>query len=357
MTMTMIHFNNVTKIYGDGDNQVVALQDVHLEVRQGEIFGIIGLSGAGKSTLVRCINKLEVPQNGTIEIGNYNMTQLTGKNLRQARREIGMIFQHFNLLANRAVFGNIAYPLEIAGVNRNDLKKRVEELAELVSLSDKLKFYPAQLSGGQKQRVGIARALANRPNVLLCDEATSALDPETTKSILNLLLDVNQRFGLTIVLITHEINVIKEICDTVAVIENGKIIEHGAVAEIFTNPKTDATRGLIKSVLHTEIPPEIKQRKIIVHQPKWTGKTVHISFIGEVAGEPVITSLIRKFNVDVNIIYANLDFIKDIPFGSLVIEITEANGNVDQSLQYLTQQGLKIEVLNSVESTTLESAR
>jgi D-methionine transport system ATP-binding protein len=357
MATTMIRFNDVTKIYGDADSRVVALQDVQLEVKQGEIFGIIGLSGAGKSTLIRCINKLEVPQRGTIEIGNCDITKLTGKILRQARREIGMIFQHFNLLATRTVFGNIAYPLEIAGVNPNDLRKRVEELAELVGLSDKLKAYPAQLSGGQKQRVGIARALANHPKVLLCDEATSALDPETTKSILNLLLDVNRRFGLTIVLITHEINVIKEICDTVAVIKNGQIVEQGSVAEIFTDPKTSVTRGLIKSVLHTEIPPEIKQRKIIVGHPEWGGKTVHISFIGEVAGEPVITSLIRKFNVDVNIIYANLDFIKDTPFGSLVVVITGPNGNVAQSLQYLTEQGLKIEVLNSVEPAALESAR
>jgi D-methionine transport system ATP-binding protein len=353
----MIRFNNVTKIYGEGDRRVVALQDVDLEVKQGEIFGIIGLSGAGKSTLIRCINKLEVPQSGAIEIGNRDITQLTGKTLYQARREIGMIFQHFNLLANRTVFGNIAYPLEIAGVHHRDQKKRVEELAELVGLSDKLKAYPSQLSGGQKQRVGIARALANHPKVLLCDEATSALDPETTKSILNLLLDVNQCFGLTIVLITHEINVIKEICDTVAVIENGRIVEQGPVAEIFTDPNTDAARGLIKSVLHTDIPDEIKQKKIVIHRPEWAGKMVHIFFIGEVAGEPIITSLIRKFNVDVNIIYANLDSIKDTSFGSLVVVITGSNGNVAESLQYLTQQGLKIEVLNSVEPATLEPTR
>ena len=357
MTTTMIRFNNVTKIYGEGDNQVIALQDVNLEIKQGEIFGIIGLSGAGKSTLIRCINKLEVPQSGTIEIGDHDITQLKGKNLRQARREIGMIFQHFNLLANRTVFGNIAYPLEIAGVNHHELRKRVEELAELVGLSDKLKAYPAQLSGGQKQRVGIARALANHPKVLLCDEATSALDPETTKSILDLLLDVNRRFSLTIVLITHQINVIKEICDTVSVIENGKIVEQGPVTEIFTFPKTDAARGLIRSVLHIDIPPEIKQKKIIIRHPEWAGKMVHIFFIGEVAGEPVITSLIRKFNVDVNIIYANLDSIKETPFGSLVVVITGPNGNVAESLEYLTQQGLKIEVLNSVEPTNLESSR
>jgi D-methionine transport system ATP-binding protein len=357
VTTAMIRFNNVTKIYGEGDRQVVALQDVDLEVRQGEIFGIIGLSGAGKSTLIRCINKLEVPQSGTVEIGDYNITQLTGKDLRQARREIGMIFQHFNLLANRTVFGNIAYPLEIAGINQNDQKKRVEELAELVGLSDKLKAFPAQLSGGQKQRVGIARALANHPKVLLCDEATSALDPETTQSILDLLLDVNHRFSLTIVLITHQINVIKEICDTVAVIENGKIAEQGPVAKIFTNPKTDAARSLIKSVLHSNIPPEIKQKKIVTRHPEWAGKMVHIFFIGEVADEPVIASLIRKFNVDVNIIYANLDSVKDTPFGSLVVIITGPGGNIAESLQFLTQQGLKIEVLDSVEPATLESAR
>ena len=356
MTESMIRLNHITKIYEDRDNRVGALNDVSLEIQKGEIFGIIGLSGAGKSTLIRCINRLEVPQSGTIEIANREMTALNGKELREARREIGMIFQHFNLLATRTVFGNVAFPLEIAGMPKDEIRERVKELVELVGLADKLNAYPSQLSGGQKQRVGIARALANRPKVLLCDEATSALDPETTKSILKLLQDLNRRLELTIVLITHEINVIKEICDNVAVIEDGRIIEAGPVVELFTHPRTNTARGFIKSVLHTEIPEEIKQRKIILHRAGQIGKTVHISFIGSVAGEPVITSLIRQFNVDVNIIYANLDFIKDNPFGSLVVEVVGTDANVTAGLQYLLEQGLKIEVLNGVEPSTLDTA-
>lgn len=345
MSEKKIVLKNVTKIYGDGENRVVALDEVSLEVNEGEIFGIIGLSGAGKSTLIRCINQLEAPETGAIEISGQDITRLKGKKLREARRKIGMIFQHFNLLSSRTVFGNVAFPLEIAGVSSADQRRRVLELLDLVGLSDKVNAYPSQLSGGQKQRVGIARALANNPEILLCDEATSALDPETTKSILALLQDVNRRFGLTIVLITHQMNVIKEICDQVAVIEDGRIVEEGPVVEIFARPRTDTARRFIKGVLQTEIPAEIRNRKLLVHRAGWVGKTVRISFIGEVAGEPVISSLIRRFNVEVNIIFANLDFIKDTPFGSLIVDLMGANGDIEEALRYLVTQGLKIEVL------------
>ncbi|HBG16582.1 MAG TPA: methionine ABC transporter ATP-binding protein, partial [Firmicutes bacterium] len=238
-----------------------------------------------------------------------------------------------------------------AGAKRTEIEKQVLALIDLVGLSDKITAYPAQLSGGQKQRVGIARALANNPEVLLCDEATSALDPETTKSILGLLQDVNRRFGLTIVLITHQMNVIKEICDTVAVIEDGRIVEKGPVVDVFAHPQTHTARRFMKSVLHTEVPAEIKERKVIVHKQGWIGKTVRISFIGNVAGEPVISSMIRKFDVDVNIIYANLDFIKNTPFGSLIVELMGHNNNVEQAMRFLVAQGLKMEVLNGVEPT------
>jgi D-methionine transport system ATP-binding protein len=352
----MIKLENATKIYGYGEDQVVALRKVNLDVNKGEIFGIIGLSGAGKSTLVRCINKLEVLQSGKIWLGDKEITRLKGRELREARRKIGMIFQHFNLLSSRTVFDNVAFPLEIAGVKRAEIQRRVLELIEMVGLSDKVDVYPSQLSGGQKQRVGIARALANNPEVLLCDEATSALDPETTKSILGLLQDVNQRFGLTIILITHQMNVIKEICDRVAVIENGEIVEKGPVIDVFAHPQTKTARRFMKGILHTEIPTEIKERKVIVRNHGWVGKTVRISFIGNVAGEPVISSVIRKFDVDVNIIYANLDFIKNNPFGSLIVELTGTNKNVEEAMQFLADQGLKIEVLNGVEPTTIESS-
>jgi D-methionine transport system ATP-binding protein len=351
----MIRLENATKIYGEGEDRVVALDEVNLKVKKGEIFGIIGLSGAGKSTLVRCINKLEVLQSGKIWIRDQEITRLKGKELREARRKIGMIFQHFNLLSSRTVFDNVAFPLEIAGVKRAETKKKVLELIEMVGLADKIDVYPSQLSGGQKQRVGIARALANNPEVLLCDEATSALDPETTKSILRLLQDVNQRFGLTIILITHQMNVIKEICDTVAVIEDGRIVEKGPVIDVFARPRTNTARRFMKDILHTEIPHEIKERKVIVRNQGWVGKTVRISFIGDVAGEPVISSVIRKFDVDVNIIYANLDFIKNNPFGSLIVELTGANKNVEETMQFLVDQGLKIEVLNGVEPATIKS--
>ncbi len=350
MPQVMIELANVTKIYGRGEKRVVALDNVSLKINKGEIFGIIGLSGAGKSTLIRCMNKLEVPQAGTITIAGQEITKLKGKELRETRRKIGMIFQHFNLLSSRTVYGNIAFPLEIAGVKRSEIKERVLSLIELVGLSDKISAYPAELSGGQKQRVGIARALANNPEVLLCDEATSALDPETTKSILGLLQDVNQRFNLTIVLITHQMNVIKDICDTVAVIEDGRIVEQGPVVELFARPRTPTARRFMKSVLPTEVPAEIKERALKMDK-NWPGKTVRISFIGEVAGEPVISSLIRKFQVDVNIIYANLDYIKNIPFGSLIIDLMGEGPKIEAAMQYLEDLGLKLEVLNGVEPT------
>lgn len=348
MSEVMIELENVTKIYGQGERRVVALADVSLQIKKGEIFGIIGLSGAGKSTLIRCINKLEEPQAGTIRLAGQEITKLKGKELRAARRKIGMIFQHFNLLSSRTVYRNIAFPLEISGVKPKERDERVRSLLELVGLADKINAYPSELSGGQKQRVGIARALANNPEVLLCDEATSALDPETTKSILRLLQDVNRRFGLTIVLITHQMEVIKEICDTVAVIDDGRIVEQSSVVDLFAHPRSAAARRFMKGVLHTEIPPEIKERMAAVGPEKLPGKTVRISFIGGVAGEPVISSVIRQFHVDVNILYAKLDFIKNTPFGSLIVEITGAETNIEAALKYLTAQGLKLEVLTGV---------
>jgi len=347
MSSPMIELENVTKIYGQGDKRVVALADVSLKIQKGEIFGIIGLSGAGKSTLIRCINKLEEPQAGTIRLAGQEITKLKGKELRAARRKIGMIFQHFNLLSSRTVYGNIAFPLEIAGVKPKEREERVNSLMELVGLSEKRNAYPAELSGGQKQRVGIARALANNPEVLLCDEATSALDPETTKSILRLLQDVNRRFGLTIVLITHQMEVIKEICDTVAVIEEGRIVEQGPVVDLFARPRSVAARRFMKGVLHTEIPPEIQERILSASAADRRGKTVRISFIGEVAARPIISSMIRQYHVEANILYANLDFIKNNPFGSLIVEITGADADVEAALNYLHIQGLQTEVLTN----------
>ena len=254
----MIELVNVEKTYHTSSGDIQALKRTSLTINQGEIFGIIGLSGAGKSTLIRCINMLEVPTAGQVFVDGEELTAMTETQLRKARQNIGMIFQHFNLLASRTVFDNIAFPLEIQGLGKDEIKKRVEPLLELVQLQDRADHYPSQLSGGQKQRVGIARALASNPKVLLCDEATSALDPQTTKSILNLLRDINQRLNLTIVMITHQMEVVKEICDRVAVIENGSIIEEGNMVDVFTNPQNQTTKEFVKSVDKNTLPESLK---------------------------------------------------------------------------------------------------
>ncbi|MGE5578393.1 MAG: methionine ABC transporter ATP-binding protein [Syntrophothermus sp.] len=350
----MIRIVNVTKVFESGGARVEALKGVSLEVAKGEIYGIIGLSGAGKSTLIRCINMLERPQSGSIYIGDQDVTLLGEKELRAARREIGMIFQHFNLLSSRTVFGNVAFPLEIAGVPRPEIRRRVTELLEMVGLAEKADAYPAQLSGGQKQRVGIARALANRPKVLLSDEATSALDPQTTASILELLRDINKRLGITIVLITHEMNVIKEICDTVAVIENGQIIERGPVREVFTNTRTKTAREFIKGVMQSEIPEEVRTHRLVLANRGFEGEIVRISFMGEAAGKPIISSLVREFDLDANILYGKIDHFKEIPFGMLVVELTGKNGTVKKGIDHLKALGLECEVLKHVEPAYLE---
>lgn len=354
MNETIIQLKQVSKTYYNKKETVVALDNVDLEIKRGEIFGIIGLSGAGKSTLIRSINRLEIPQSGSIRIDDTEMTTLTGKELRAARRKIGMIFQHFNLLSSRTVFGNIAFPLEVAGAAPSAIKERVLELAEIVGLTDKLRNYPAQLSGGQKQRVGIARALANRPEILLCDEATSALDPQTTHSILKLLRDLNQQLGLTIILITHEIKVVKEICDSVAIIENGRIVESGPLVQLFSNPQTDIARDFIRTATNDKIPENL-QELIRSQSGLGTGKLLRIFFRGEAAKEPIITSLIRSFKLDVNILYANLDFVHDTPFGSLIVGLTGNEAEVPGAIAFLQEQGCRIEVLNGVEPATIKS--
>lgn len=355
MSETIIQFKQVSKIYHNKKETVVALSNIDLEIKKGEIFGIIGLSGAGKSTLIRSINHLEIPQSGNVIVQGVDITKLEGKELREARRKIGMIFQHFNLLSSRTVFDNIGFPLEVAGYKSSDIKQRVLELLDLVGLSDKMNAFPSQLSGGQKQRVGIARALANRPEILLCDEATSALDPQTTISILKLLRDINRRLGLTIVLITHEINVIKEICDSVAILENGQIIESGPVVQLFSNPQTEIARDFIRTATNERIPENL-QALIHSQTSAGTGNLLRVFFRGEAAKEPIITSLIRHYNLDVNILFANLDFVQDTPFGSLIIDLSGNVENVKSGIGFLQEQGCRIEVLSGVESATYKSA-
>jgi len=341
----LIEIKGLTKIYNTSGQEIRALDNVSLSVKKGEIFGIIGLSGAGKSTLVRCINMLEKPTRGQIIVDGQDVTALSSRELRSARQKIGMIFQHFNLLSSRTVFDNIMFPLEIAGVPRREASRRVKELLELVGLADKAEVYPGQLSGGQKQRVGIARALANDPKVLLSDEATSALDPQTTRSILGLLKDINRRLHLTILLITHDMNVIKEICDRVAVIHNSQIVEVGDVLEIFSNPRTPISRNFINTVVNRDIPEELLHRSKPL-EGSMAARLIRVTFIGESAGDPVISSMVKRYNVKANILYGNIDRIKGKPFGNLTLELLGDPASLDEAMDYLRDLDLEVEVLN-----------
>ena len=343
----MIEVKNLTKIFTTASQEILALDDVSLHVEKGEIFGIIGLSGAGKSTLIRCINMLEKPTKGSVVIDGVDITTLEPSELRFARQKIGMIFQQFNLLSSRTVFENVMFPLEIAGFPKKEAVQRVEELLELVGLGDRSDSYPAQLSGGQKQRVGIARALANKPKLLLSDEATSALDPQTTRSILGLLKDINRRLGLTIILITHDMNVIKQTCDRVAVIDDSRIVEVGKVVDIFSRPQTDTSRSFISTVVNTDIPEQMLQGTI-AQETGIISRLIRVSFIGESAGKPLISSMIKKFDVDANILYGNIDYIKETPFGYLALELTGLPNHIDEGLAYLKGQGLEVEVIRGV---------
>lgn len=341
----MIELINVEKTYYSKAGDIHALNKTNLHIKEGEIFGIIGLSGAGKSTLVRCINMLERPTAGQVFVDGAELTAMNDSQLRKARQSIGMIFQHFNLLASRTVYDNIAFPLEIQGLSKAEIEKRVRPLLELVQLETRANYYPSQLSGGQKQRVGIARALASNPKVLLCDEATSALDPQTTKSILELLLDINKKMHLTIVMITHQMEVVRTVCDRVAVIEHGDIIEEGSMIDVFTNPQHPTTKEFTKSVINAETPDLIKQKNLSATYVNGSKLLVRVSFLGDSAGEPIISSLVKRFSVDISILYGNIDQLKDMPFGTLIIEVCGDKEAIDHALDYLHKQNLKTEVI------------
>ena len=341
----MIELINVEKTYYSKAGDIHALNKTNLHIKEVEIFGIIGLSGAGKSTLVRCINMLEKPTAGQVFVDGAELTAMNDSQLRKARQSIGMIFQHFNLLASRTVYDNIAFPLEIQGLSKAEIEKRVRPLLELVQLETRANYYPSQLSGGQKQRVGIARALASNPKVLLCDEATSALDPQTTKSILELLLDINKKMHLTIVMITHQMEVVRTVCDRVAVIEHGDIIEEGSMIDVFTNPQHPTTKEFTKSVINAETPDMIKQKNLSATYVNGSKLLVRVSFLGDSAGEPIISSLVKRFSVDISILYGNIDQLKDMPFGTLIIEVCGDKEAIDHALDYLHKQNLKTEVI------------
>ena len=344
----MITLSHIEKTYAGPDGAVTALKDISLTVAKGEIFGVIGLSGAGKSTLVRCINLLERPTKGSVIVDGLDMMALSDAELRKARKSIGMIFQHFNLLSSATVYDNVAFPLRLSGMAEDAIRAKVEPLLSLVGLDDKAQQYPSQLSGGQKQRVGIARALASEPKVLLCDEATSALDPQTTKAILELIRDINQKLGLTVVIITHEMQVIKDICDKVAVIEDGVIAEQGPVAEVFLNPRQKITKDFIGVLMGNDLPAELRGVPIS-EAPIEGGKLlVRLTFFGESANAPVISDLVKGHNIDAAILYGNIDAIKDTPYGRMLLGLSGTPGAVEEALSFLREKDLRIEVIGYV---------
>jgi len=340
----MIRLQNITKTFGEGGKQVTALSDVSLHVKKGQITGVIGASGAGKSTLIRCANLLEIPNSGEVIIDGENLLKLNRKQLTLARRQIGMIFQHFNLLSSRTVFDNIAFPLELAGTPRSKIKERVSELLQFVDLEAKQNDYPASLSGGQKQRVAIARTLAVSPKVLLCDEATSALDPETTNSILNLLKAINKRFGITILLITHEMHVVKSICDDVAVISNGKLIEQGSVAEIFSHPKTSLAQKFIASSIQVSLP-ESYQAKL---SQEGEHPILQLNFNGDSVGTLALSEVTRLYGIRNHIISAQLENAGIVQYGTILIKAEGEAFAQQQALEYYRTHHIKTEVLGYV---------
>lgn len=338
----MILLENVKKIYKAKSGDVTAVDNANLKIDKGEIFGVIGYSGAGKSSLIRLFNQLEKPTSGQITIANRVISTITGSELRKARQEIGMIFQHFNLLWSRTVRENIEFPLEIAGVDKAARRKRVDELIHLVGLEGRGDAYPSQLSGGQKQRVGIARALANNPQVLLCDEATSALDPETTDQILDLLLDINKRLGLTIVLITHEMHVIRKICNRVAVMEKGKIVEAGPVLDVFRNPQQDITKRFVQQLTDSEDTNETIE-SLIEKYPD--GKVVRLQFIGEAVERPVLQRLMQRSDIEVSILQGNIAQTNNGSYGSLVVHLNGEETAIQQAIEGIHQDQVELEVI------------
>ena len=341
----MIELTHISKNFASGGRTVHAVQDVSLSIGKGEIFGIIGFSGAGKSTLVRCINLLERPTSGSVTVDGKEMTALSARELRQARKKIGMIFQHFNLMPSRTVFGNVAYPLRGSGLSREQIADKVHRLLELVGIGDKAEAYPKQLSGGQKQRVAIARALANDPNVLLCDEATSALDPQTTKAILRLLKNLNEKLGITVVIITHEMAVVKEICDRVAVMEHGRVVEQGEVFNVFADPRQEITRSFIHTTSNLRKIEELIKEDSPVVQLKPGELIVRLSYIQRNVSEPLISTVSRKFDITLNIIFSDIAIVQNAPIGGTVAIISGEREQITQAIAYLIEKNVGVEVI------------
>jgi hypothetical protein len=327
---SIIKIEHLGKSFNTSNSVVTALEEINLDIHKGEIFGIIGLSGAGKSTLVRCINYLEVPTKGDIIFEGKSLSSMHEFEIREVRRSMGMIFQQFNLLAQRNVLRNITFPLELAGMNLSLAKKRAYELLDLVGLSDKAKAYPAQLSGGQKQRVAIARAIANNPKVLLCDEATSALDPNTTNQILELIRNINKEFGITVIIITHEMKVIESTCDRLAIIDEARIAETGKVADVFANPKSKIGKRLILG-------------EVILKDRLIKGRKIRITFDGKSSYEPVVSNMILSAKVAVNILHASTDDVKGMAMGQMLIQLSDEDNAFEKVTSYLDKAGVTYE--------------
>lgn len=326
----IITLNHVCKTFTTADGEVTAVNDMNLTINRGDIFGIIGLSGAGKSTLVRCLNLLERPTQGQVLVDGKDLTTLNEKELRESRRKIGMIFQHFNLLMQRTVLDNICFPMELAGVKKKEARKKALELLDTVGLADKAKAYPAQLSGGQKQRVAIARVLAADPEILLCDEATSALDPQTTKAILSLLKEINEKMGITIVVITHEMAVVQAICNRVGVLEKGVLVEQGDVEQLFRNPQTSAAKNLIYN-------------GTAYKESITAGRKVRITFEGNSSFEPILGNIILECKTPVNILYANTQNVHGKAVGQMILQLPEEKELADRFVEYFHQKNLGVE--------------
>ncbi|MBJ9372766.1 methionine ABC transporter ATP-binding protein [Acinetobacter sp. TGL-Y2] len=335
----MIEFKNISKHYELKGQTIRALDQINLKIPAGSIFGIIGYSGAGKSTLIRLINLLERPNEGQVIINQKDFTALDARTLRQERANIGMIFQHFNLLQTKTVADNIEMPLKLLGVNKSEREKRLNELLEFIDLKHKKDAYPDELSGGQKQRVGIARALANHPKILLCDEATSALDPQTTKSVLALLKKINQEQGITVVMVTHEMDVIESVCDYVAVMEQGKVIETGSTLEIFSQPQHPTTKNFIQTVLQQQLPVNI-----LNNLENQNHKSIYsLQFLGTSAQETVVQAAIKQFDVSLNILFANMTEINGSVIGQMFIQLLGDADNIRQTIEFFERNGVKVE--------------
>lgn len=343
----MINLKHVSKTFDTVSGNVHAVKDVSLTIEDGEIYGIIGFSGAGKSTLVRCINLLERPTSGDVIVNGTNLVELKERELRSVRKKIGMIFQHFNLLKARTVAQNIAFPLKGSGLSKEAMEEKITSMLELVDLSDKRNAYPSQLSGGQKQRVAIARALANDPDILLCDEATSALDPQTTQSILKLLKEVNERIGITIVLITHEMAVVKDICHKVAIMENGYVVEQGNIVDVFSNPTHQVTKDFLDTTSSISKIYELVEKDSEICRLSKGEVLALLKYDSSNASVSLISQISREYQVDTNIIFGNIEVIQNSPIGELVVILSGSDENVKKAIEHLQSSSVKVEVIKS----------